>query len=111
MGSRARTIAEHFPMLSLQACGVLCLVVQGIQNSGIVVMSKVLKSWEWPYFRMMALSNYITSLGIMLGLYVFKGDPISGYCLRVAPSGDWTLSAGWPVILNEGTLRSSQRWR
>jgi len=56
-------------------------------------------------------STYVSLCGRVTAWAGFKGGPVSGYCLRVAMAGDWTLTAGWPVILAAGELPSSSSSR
>eukprot|EP00928_Gymnodinium_smaydae_P028736 TRINITY_DN21845_c0_g3_i1.p1 TRINITY_DN21845_c0_g3~~TRINITY_DN21845_c0_g3_i1.p1 ORF type:complete len:900 (-),score=115.96 TRINITY_DN21845_c0_g3_i1:138-2837(-) len=55
-------------------------------------------------------SAYTSLCGRVTSWKGFLGAPISGYCLRVALDGNWTLSAGFPVVLASGSISAASGW-
>lgn len=50
--------------VSLQAAGILCLTYQGLNRTCMLILTRLLRRWGLPYFRLMGLTHLITALAI-----------------------------------------------
>lgn len=48
--------------------GIIMLSASGTCTTGIVIMGKLLKSWQWPFVRMMGFAAFTISFGIAIAL-------------------------------------------
>lgn len=65
------------------------MVFSGLMNTNNMILSKVLKEQEWPYFRMFGSSCLLISMGIFSGLL------LSGSRMPDVREGKWVLLRGF----------------
>lgn len=56
-----------------QASGVMLIVASGVFSNVNLVGSKLLKSWDWPFFRMMGTGSLCISLTILVAVMATQG--------------------------------------
>eukprot|EP00927_Polykrikos_kofoidii_P018564 TRINITY_DN18610_c0_g1_i1.p1 TRINITY_DN18610_c0_g1~~TRINITY_DN18610_c0_g1_i1.p1 ORF type:complete len:378 (+),score=48.25 TRINITY_DN18610_c0_g1_i1:77-1210(+) len=63
-------------MVAFALAGVVCLALQGFPATLFLVAGRLFKEWGWPYFRICALVQVLTTLGLALVMGLAKMPPL-----------------------------------